>query len=247
MFETCTHTHESGSTCKSPAIRGTRLCFQHTPHQPIKRRQPDDYQPFELPSLLSKSGVLVAITVVLNQLAMRRIKRSEADTFMRGFSLLSRLMTQIDESPAAYTTGTTGMQLNGTSSIAPPDEEEVTSESLQKMVDEIADGLGLEMPTLEEMQKLQASMPNGTPEKALEHWISTGRIRPKQPADGQRTHWKMRENSPARNCPSLAQAMNRPCPSAQQPVREPAAPAGISDPIHVAAHAPLPSNPSIHP
>jgi len=178
MFQPCTHTHESGSTCKSPAVRGTSLCFQHTPHQPIKRRQPDEYQPFELGPLHSKTCIVGAITVVLNRLARRQIKCSEADTFLRGFSLLGRLMTEVDESPADYE-----MERDEMNRIPSADssEEEVTDESIQETLDEIADGLGLEMPTLKEMQALQASMPNGTPEKALEHWIATGRIRPKDP------------------------------------------------------------------
>ena len=101
MFTSCTHTLESGKTCKSPAVRGTSLCFNHTPHEQIKSQQPQQYEPFELPNIHSKSGILVAISSVLDQLSMRRIKRSEADTFLRGFNLAARIMTEIDQAPAA--------------------------------------------------------------------------------------------------------------------------------------------------
>ena len=220
MFTSCTYTHDSGETCKSPAVRGTSLCYNHTAHQKIKRRQPDDYPPFELPRITSKSGVIVAITEVLNRLALRQIKRSEADTFLRGFSLLTRLMTELDEAGIGYT-----MQPNETRSAAEP-EPEPTNEDLQQMIDEIAEGLGVEMPTLEEMLQLQASMPNGTPEKALEHWISTGRIRPRQQPDGVRPR------------PS-----NRPRPSAQHRPEMSSSQAGQID---LAAHSATPSNPQVH-
>ena len=36
------------------------------------------------------------------------------------------------------------------------------------------------MPTVEAMLNLRASIPNGTPKQALDHWIATERIRPRQ-------------------------------------------------------------------
>jgi hypothetical protein len=176
MFTQCTHSHQSGSTCKSPAVRGTNLCFHHTPHQNLPRRRPAEYEPFELPPLKNKGAVLVAISEVLYRLSMRRIKRSEADTLIHGLGKVSRLMTEIDQSPDP------GQFEYDQTQSAPSPESDTDSDAIQHTLDDIANQLGIEMPSFEEMQQLQATMPNGTPEKALDHWISTGRIRLLHPA-----------------------------------------------------------------
>ncbi|HTM18141.1 MAG TPA: hypothetical protein VL135_14605 [Terracidiphilus sp.] len=176
MSEKCTHTLESGSTCKSPAVRGTSLCFHHTPHETLKRRRPCEYEPFELPPLKNKNSVMVAISQVLSRLAMRRIKRSEAVTLIYGLNIVARLMTELDQTSDEEPIESYEMQ------SAQSDDSENNYASLQQTVDEIAEGLGVEMPTVEEMMNLRASMPNGTAEQAVNHWISTGRIRPRQQA-----------------------------------------------------------------
>ena len=178
MFTACTHTHDSGETCKSPAIRGTALCFHHTPHQKIERQWPHESEPFELPKIHSKSNIIVAISEVLERMAQGRLKRSDANTYLHGFALTARMMSELDREAAANPVGLDQMQ-----SVKPP-ESEITPESLQQTLNEIAEGLGVELPSLEEMQNIQASMPNGTPEQAPDHWISTGRMRPNRPADG---------------------------------------------------------------
>jgi hypothetical protein len=101
MFATCTHTLESGNTCKSPAVRGTSLCFNHTPHENIKRQSPHQSEPFKLSKIHSKSGVIVAISEVLERFAQQQIKRSDARTFLQGLSLTARVMTDIDRAVAA--------------------------------------------------------------------------------------------------------------------------------------------------
>ena len=199
MLTTCTHTLESGKTCQSPAIRGTSLCFHHTPHEEIKRQFPHESEPFELPKMHGKSALIVAISEVLERMAQRRIECSEARVFINGIGLSARIMNEIDQENAARPLGLDGMQ------SAAPSEPETTSESLQQTIDEIAEGLGIEMPTLEEMLKLQATMPNGTPEKALEHWISTGRIRPTRP-EGSRLIAEFKEPRPAHQCPRAVAA-----------------------------------------
>jgi hypothetical protein len=207
MATSCTHTHESGKTCQSPAVRGTSLCFHHTPHEEIKRRFPEESEPFELPKLHGKSALIVAISEILERMAQRRIKCSEARVFINGIGLSARLMSDVDREIAEDPAGTRDAR-----SVI-PEESEPTSESIQQMVDEIAEGLGIEMPTLEEMQKLQASMPDGTPEKALNHWISIGRIRPIRP-EGARVIAGVKERRPAHQCPrAAAAAAAQPIPS----------------------------------
>src|SRR4051812_44133094 len=101
MFTACTHTHDSGETCKSPAIRGTKLCFHHTPHEKLERHWPDESEPFELPKIHSKSSIIVGISEVLERMALRRIKRSEANTYLHGFALTARIMNELDRQAAA--------------------------------------------------------------------------------------------------------------------------------------------------
>src|SRR5438309_695361 len=101
MFTTCTHTLKSGSICKSPAVRGTILCFNHTAHGDIKRHSPHQSEPFELPKIHSKSGIIVAISGVLERFAQQQITRSDARTFLHGFSLAARIMTEVDQTVAA--------------------------------------------------------------------------------------------------------------------------------------------------
>jgi hypothetical protein len=178
MSIACTHTHDSGEICKSPAIRGTALCFHHTPHKKIERQFPYESEPFELPKIHSKSNIIFAISEVLQRMAQRRLKRSDANTYLHGFALTARIMSELDREAAANPIGFDEMQ-----SVTPP-ESETTSESLQQTLNEIAVGLGIELPSMEEMQNIQASMPNATAEQALGHWISTGRICAIPPAGG---------------------------------------------------------------
>lgn len=187
MFTSCTHVHDSGETCKSPAVRGTDLCFHHTPHEEVKRQFPHESEPFELPKIHSKSSLVVAISEVLERFAKQQIKRSDVRTFLSGFGLSARIMSEVKQEAAA--------------ALLSEAESEPISESIQQTLDEIAEGLGMEMPTLEEMQKLQASMPNGTPEQALDYWISTGRIRPRQPVDNARPEAMKHPHRPGHNCP----------------------------------------------
>src|SRR3569833_2075398 len=158
MSEKCTHTLESGSTCKSP----------------INRKRTCEYEPFELPPLNNKNAVMVAISQVLYRLALRRIKRSEAVALIYGLNIVARLMTALDQASDEEPIGAYELQSADTT------DPETDYASLQQTVDEIAEGLGVEMPTVEEMMNLRTSMPNGTAEQAVNHWIATGRIRPRQ-------------------------------------------------------------------
>jgi len=156
MFTSCTRALDSGNTCKSPAVRGTSLCFNHTPHENIKRRQHHEYEPFELPPLHSKSAVLVAISEVLYRLSMRGIKRSEADTLLHGLSLVARLMTELDQE-----VGACGM--DHTQYAAQDQQGEPSLESIREMIDSMA--AKLDGPTFKEIEELQAAMPTQLPTK----------------------------------------------------------------------------------
>ena len=99
MFTTCSHTHESGATCKSPAIRGTALCYHHTPRETIRRSPRRSSQSFELPVLESRNSILIATSEVLQRLAEGRIKRTEADTLLRALKMAARMVTELENEP----------------------------------------------------------------------------------------------------------------------------------------------------
>ena len=130
---------------------------------------------------------------------MRRIKRSEADTLIHGLNLVGRLMTEIDQTADSDPAGFDEMQ-----SVAPP-ESEASSASIQKTLDKIAEDLGVEMPSFEELLQLQASR---TPKQALDHLLSTGRIRPRQQAGGVTPG--MRAHLSGHECPRATAAESRP-------------------------------------
>jgi hypothetical protein len=134
---------------------------------------------------------------------MRRIKRSEADTLIHGLNLVGRLMTEIDQTADSDPAGFDEMQ-----SVAPP-ESDASSASIQKTLDEIAEDLGVEMPSFEELLQLQASMPNRTPKQALDHLLSTGRIRPRQQAGGVTPRMRAHLSG---HCPGATPAASRPQP-----------------------------------
>ena len=242
MFTACTHTHDSGETCKSPAVRGTALCFHHTPHEKIERQWPHESEPFELPKIHSKSSIIVAISEVLERMAQRRIKRSEANTYLHGFALSVRIMNDLDRETAEYAAG-----FNDAQSVAPT-ESETTSEAIQQTLDEIAESLGVEPPSLEEKQNLQASMPNGTPERALNHWIKTGRIRPIRPAGGitPATGAAWVGNNKHRTHRADDKLCNNGMASAMPPMAIHQSRASAPGQIQITANAPSPSNHPIH-
>ena len=99
MSTQCTHTLATGEPCNAPAVSGTPFCRHHYPQLPLKDPKPSPPVPekFELPPIRDKDSILAAIIEVLNAMADRRIKRSEAETFIRGLKFAARLMTEIDE------------------------------------------------------------------------------------------------------------------------------------------------------
>jgi len=99
MSTQCTHTLATGEPCNAPAVSGTPFCRHHYPQLPLKDPKPSPpvADNFTLPPIRDKACILAAIIEVLNAMADRRIKRSEAETFIRGLKFAARLMTEIDE------------------------------------------------------------------------------------------------------------------------------------------------------
>jgi len=99
MSTECTHTLATGEPCNAPAVSGTPFCRHHYPQLPLKDPKPSPpvADNFTLPPIRDKACILAAIIEVLNAMADRRIKRSEAETFIHGLKFAARLMTEIDE------------------------------------------------------------------------------------------------------------------------------------------------------
>ena len=99
MSTQCTHTLATGEPCNAPAVSGTPFCRHHYPQLPLKDPKPSPpvADNFTLPPIRDKACILAAIIEVLNAMADRRIKRSEAETFIHGLKFAARLMTEIDE------------------------------------------------------------------------------------------------------------------------------------------------------
>jgi hypothetical protein len=99
MSTNCTHTLATGEPCNAPAVSGTPFCRHHYPQLPLKDPKPSPpvADNFTLPPIRDKACILAAIIEVLNAMADRRIKRSEAETFIHGLKFAARLMTEIDE------------------------------------------------------------------------------------------------------------------------------------------------------
>ena len=118
------------------------------------------------------------MSVVLSRLSMHRIKHSEASTLIYGLNIVGRLMTEIDQAPAEF----------DETQPAASSESEPSMQAIEQMVNSIT--ADLEGPTFKEIRQLRESMPDATAEQALEHWISSGKFRPRQQADGLTPHPK---------------------------------------------------------
>jgi hypothetical protein len=95
----CTYTLASGATCKSPARTGSSFCHHHTPraHLDPHPRETRESEPLNLPPLLDKCAILVAVSEIVHAASERRIKCSEARTLIMALKFASRLMTEIDD------------------------------------------------------------------------------------------------------------------------------------------------------
>lgn len=88
----CAHLLASGQKCKAPAVSGSSLCRHHHPG-----KRTDEPAPFVMPPIQDQSGLLFAVTELLEAMSERRIKRSDAGTFLFGIQLAAKLMSDIDK------------------------------------------------------------------------------------------------------------------------------------------------------
>jgi len=124
MAPRCYQSLDNGQRCNAPAIHGSKFCRHHDPQRPKQAAaESRDSETLELPPLLDKPSMLVALNQVTQALAAGRIKRSVAATLLSCIKLANRLIAEIAEagltvSPAAMPTG----QDNAPRSLLAPDE-----------------------------------------------------------------------------------------------------------------------------
>jgi len=109
--------------CKAPAVDGSRFCRHHDPHRPKQgNAEARDTEPLDLPPLLDRPSMLVALNQVAQALAANRIKRSVAGTLLSCIKLASRLVTEIGEAGATGLPTTMTAHQNSDESLRDLDE-----------------------------------------------------------------------------------------------------------------------------
>ena len=128
MTTQCLQALDNGRQCNAPTVHGSKFCRHHDPQRP-KQSEPESREsdPLDLPSLLDKPSMLVAVDRVAQALASGRIKRSIAVTLLSCIKLAARLATEIGE------TGTAGLP-------APTPAHQNTDQSLLEL-DELIDAM----------------------------------------------------------------------------------------------------------
>ena len=86
MLRECTHILASGRKCKAPAVAGSSLCRHHRPRRHVELTR------FVLPEFEDHRSLFRAISAVLHAASRRRIRRSEAGTYLFGLQLAARFM-----------------------------------------------------------------------------------------------------------------------------------------------------------
>jgi hypothetical protein len=99
MSAECAHTLNSGQKCHAPARNGGTFCHHHAsrPRLDPHPRETRESEPITLPPLESKCAILVAINEIVEALAERRIKCSEARALLFGLKFAHRIMTELEE------------------------------------------------------------------------------------------------------------------------------------------------------
>jgi len=96
----CLQALNNGQRCQAPAVNGTLFCRHHDPQPEIeeeRRLELRRTQPFSLPEFHDKAGIFVAISAVLHGVSDRKIKRSEAETYLLGLKFASRILTEMQQ------------------------------------------------------------------------------------------------------------------------------------------------------
>ena len=162
MLYQCTHILPSGQKCKAPAVSGSSLCRHHSP-----RKHLSETTPFVLPEFDDRRSLLHAVTEVLHAASLRRIKRSEAGTFLFGLQLVSRLMGDGVEPVVAPVHHVNRSEPESPCDLAPDPLQSETQKFYPT--------------TYEEAEIFLAAMQSTSIEQALDEWEVKHRIQTTKP------------------------------------------------------------------
>ena len=99
MTPQCSQSLTNGQRCNAPAVNGSKFCRHHDPQRPLKpaKEESRDSETLNLPPLLDKPSILIALNQVVHALAEGRVKRSVADTLLSSIKFANRLLNEIAE------------------------------------------------------------------------------------------------------------------------------------------------------
>ena len=123
----CAQSLINGEKCAAPAVTGTLFCRHHDPQREIdeeRRGKLREQGKFSLPDFHDKAGLLAAIRAVLDAMAERIIKRSEAQTFLCGLKFAAQIMKELDQE------GGTSFQAHADVSDDPHTQSPVTPDQI---------------------------------------------------------------------------------------------------------------------
>lgn len=153
MFEECSHVLISGQKCQAPAVKGSTLCRHHQPH---KRARAD--RRLVLPPLNDQCSVLCATVEIVQAMAERRMKRSDAATLLYGLRLTANLMHDIENAAEKAYAG-------GLDSPWEPGEADSSLHSRDPR-----DLPAVDEMDLEEAKAMLAALQTSSVDEALDQW-----------------------------------------------------------------------------
>ncbi len=83
----CNHTHTTGIRCGSPALRGEQFCFYHHPTRRPPQRTTSRDTAFEVPPLVDREEVQIALSEILRRLADNTLDSKRAGLLLQTVEL----------------------------------------------------------------------------------------------------------------------------------------------------------------
>ncbi len=100
MCATCRHIMPSGLRCQSPAMRGIAFCYHHGRHIPPTHRSASPTEGrVEIPAVLDRQGIALAVNHVLQSLSNGRISARRASVLLYGLQMVVAHPADCDSAP----------------------------------------------------------------------------------------------------------------------------------------------------
>ena len=101
-FVTCTHVHERGVYCGSPAVSGQRFCYQHLRQEgrrlrAARARLEHKLVPIDIPPLEDYESILVGLMEMTSAILEARVNRKDAGMVLYALSQARNNMTLMEQ------------------------------------------------------------------------------------------------------------------------------------------------------